>query len=167
MCYLFIIYLVYYKLLNYRNEFGKLFTDAPIFSNIIYMDIRTILTTGNTVAVVGISPDPGRASHQVASYLQSAGYRIIPVRPDGDKILGEKVYRSLKDIPFKVDIVDVFRKSEAVPPIAEEAIQIGASTLWLQEGVANAEAEAMAREAGMSVVSDRCMLKEHRKLGIA
>ena len=124
------------------------------------------MTTGNTVAVVGISPDPGRASHRVASYLQSAGYRIIPVRPDGDEILGEKVYRSLLDIPFAVDIVDVFRKPDAVYSIAMEAIQIGASTLWLQEGVANADAEALARDAGMAVVSNLCMLKEHRRLGI-
>ena len=102
----------------------------------------------------------------MASYLQSAWYRIIPVRPDGDEILGEKVYRSLLDIPFAVDIVDVFRKPDAVYSIAMEAIQIGASTLWLQEGVANADAEALARDAGMAVVSNLCMLKEHRRLGI-
>jgi predicted CoA-binding protein len=129
------------------------------------MNIRTILTTSRIVAVVGISPKPGRASYQVASYLQSAGYRIIPVRPNGEEILGEKVYGSLREIPFKVDIVDVFRKPETVPPIAREAIDIGARVLWLQEGVANPEAEEMAREAGLAVVSDRCMLKEHRRLG--
>jgi hypothetical protein len=128
------------------------------------MDTRTILTTSRIVAVVGISPDPGKASHRVASYLQSVGYRIIPVRPDGDKILGEKVYRSLREIPFKVDIVDVFRKSDAVPPIAQDAVQIGAKVLWLQEGVSHPEAENKAREAGLSVVSDRCMSKEHRRL---
>ncbi len=128
------------------------------------MDIETILTTGKTVAVVGISPDPSRASYGVASYLQSAGYRIVPVRPDVEKILGEKVYRTLKDIPFPVDIVDVFRKPEAVPPIAREAVDIGARALWLQEGVGNLEAESIAREGGLAVVSDRCMLKEHRRL---
>lgn len=131
------------------------------------MDISAILTTSKIVAVVGISHDPGRDSYRVASYLQSAGYRIVPVRPDGEKILGEKVYHSLRDIPFAVDIVDVFRRPEAVPPIAKEAVEIGAKVLWLQEGVANPEAEAMAREAGLSVVSDRCMLKEHRRLALS
>jgi predicted CoA-binding protein len=127
------------------------------------MDIETIFSTARTVAVVGISPDPSRASHGVASYLQSAGYRIIPVRPDGEEILGEKVYRTLSDIPFQVDIVDVFRKPEAAPPIAREAVAIGAKILWLQEGVGNHEAEAIAREGGLTVVSDLCMLKEHRR----
>jgi predicted CoA-binding protein len=130
------------------------------------MDIKTILTTSKTVAVVGISPKPERASYQVASYLQSAGYRIVPVRPNGEEILGEKVYGSLNDIPFSVDIVDVFRRPETVPPIAREAVDIGARVLWLQEGVANPEAEATALEAGLAVVSDRCMLKEHRRLKI-
>lgn len=131
------------------------------------MDISAILTTSKIVAVVGISHDPGRDSYRVASYLQSAGYRIVPVRPDGEEILGEKVYHSLRDIPFAVDIVDVFRRPEAVPPIAKEAVKIGAKVLWLQEGVANPEAEAMARKAGLSVVSDRCMLKEHRRLALS
>ena len=128
------------------------------------MDIKTILTTSKNVAVVGISQNQGRASHSVASYLQSVGFRIVPVRPDGDEILGEKVYRSLKDIPFAVDVVDVFRRPEAVPLIVEDAVEIGAKVLWLQEGVSNPEAEELAREAGMTVVSDRCMLKEHRRL---
>ena len=126
---------------------------------VIYMDIKTVLTTSKTIAVVGISPDPSRASYGVASYLQSAGYRIVPVRPDGEEILGEKVYRTLTDIPFPVDIVDVFRKPETVPPIAREAVEIGARILWLQEGVGNPEAESIAREAGLTVVSDLCMLK--------
>jgi predicted CoA-binding protein len=157
--------LAYYEFIKLHPVYFKLTVfHAPIYI-IIYMDIRTILTTSKTVAVVGISPDSERASHRVASYLQSVGYRIVPVRPDGEEILGEKVYRSLRDIPFQVDIVDVFRKPEAVPPIANEAIEIGAGTLWLQEGVANPEAEAMARKAGLAVVSDRCMLKEHRRLG--
>ncbi|UCG39185.1 MAG: CoA-binding protein [bacterium] len=128
------------------------------------MDIEQILTTYRTVAVVGLSPDPDRASHRVASYLQSAGFRIVPVRPDGDEILGEKVYHSLRDIPFPVEIVDVFRRSEAVGPIAEEAIAVGAKVLWLQEGVSNPEAEEMCRRAGLDVVSDRCILKDHRRL---
>lgn len=128
------------------------------------MDIENILTTTKTVAVVGLSPDPSRASFGVASYLQKAGYRIIPVRPGGGEILGEKVYGSLGEIPFPVDIVDVFRKPEVVVPIAREAVEIGARVLWLQEGVGNPEAEDIAREGGLEVVSNRCILKEHRRM---
>lgn len=128
------------------------------------MDIPTILKTYKTVAVVGLSPKPDRASYRVASYLKSVGYTIVPVRPDGDEILGEKVYHSLMDIPFKVDIVDVFRKPETVMPIAEDAVRIGAKVLWLQQGITNKKAEQYCREAGLAVVSDHCMLVEHRKV---
>lgn len=128
------------------------------------MNIEDILTTAKTIAVVGISPKSSRESFGVAAYLKKAGYRIIPVRPNGEEILGEKVYNSLGDIPFQVDIVDVFRKPEAVPPIAREAVRIGAKVLWLQEGVGNPEGEAIAREGGLEVVSNRCILKEHRRL---
>ena len=128
------------------------------------MDIETILKSYKTIAVVGLSADPARASHRVASYMKSAGYRIVPVRPDGDEILGEKVYHSLKDIPFPVDIVDVFRRSETVMPVAQEAVQIGAKVFWLQQGITNEEAEALCRDAGLDVVSDRCMLVEHRQM---
>ena len=127
------------------------------------MNIESILRSYKTIAVVGLSPDPGRASHRVASYMQSAGYRIVPVRPDGDEILGEKVYHSLDDIPFPVEIVDVFRRSETVVPVAREAVRIGARVFWLQEGITNEEAETLCREAGLDVVSDRCILVEHRK----
>ena len=127
---------------------------------------RKILDTARTIAVVGLSANRTKAGFTVPAYLQRAGYRIIPVRPDGDEILGEKVYRSLGDIPFPVDVVAVFRRSGAVPPIAGEAVKIGAKVLWLQEGITHPEAEAAARKAGMAVVSDRCMLKEHRRLGI-
>ena len=127
------------------------------------MDIPTILKTYKTVAVVGLSANPDRASYRVASYLKSAGYTIVPVRPDGDVILGEKVYHSLMDIPFKVDIVDVFRKPETVMPIAEDAVRIGAKVFWLQQGITNEKAEQYCREAGLEVVSDHCMLVEHRK----
>ena len=129
------------------------------------MDIETILNSYNTIAVVGLSPDPARASNRVASYMQSVGYKIVPVRPDGDEILGEKVYHSLVDIPFQVDIVDVFRRSETVVPVAHEAVHIGAKVFWLQEGITNEEAETFCRKAGLEVISDRCMLKEHRKAG--
>ena len=128
------------------------------------MDIPTILKTCKTVAVVGLSPKPDRASYRVASYLKSAGYTIVPVRPDGEEILGEKVYHSLLDIPFKVDIVDVFRKPETVMPIAEDAVRIGAKVFWLQQGITNEKAEQYCRDAGLSVVSDHCMLVEHRRV---
>ncbi len=130
------------------------------------MDIETILKQYRTVAVVGLSPKPDRASYRVASQLQRCGYRIVPVRPGGGEILGEKVYSTLSEIPFPVEVVDVFRQSEAVGPIADEAIKIGAKVLWLQEGVTNPEAEERARAAGLKVVSDLCMLKECRRVGV-
>jgi predicted CoA-binding protein len=128
------------------------------------MDIETILKSYKTIAVVGLSADPARTSHRVASYMKSAGYRIVPVRPDGDEIMGEKVYHSLKDIPFPVDIVDVFRRPETVMPIAREAVEIGAKVFWLQQGITNEEAETLCRDAGLDVVSDRCILVEHRQV---
>jgi predicted CoA-binding protein len=127
------------------------------------VDIQTILNTYKTIAVVGLSSNPERPSYRVASYLKSAGYKIVPVRPDGGEILGEKVYHSLVDIPFDIDIVDVFRKPETVMPIAREAVQIGAKVFWLQQGITNEEAESFCRNAGLEVISDRCMLVEHRK----
>jgi hypothetical protein len=118
------------------------------------------------VAVVGISPKADRPSYIVASYLKSKGYRIIPVRPDKEEILGEKVYHHLIEIPkeIQVDVVDIFRKSEDVPPIVEEAIQRGAKVVWMQEGVIHEEAKAKAEKAGLKVVMDRCMKKEHQRL---
>ncbi len=129
-------------------------------------EIKTILSTHNTVAVVGISPKPDRPSYIVATYLQSKGYRIIPVRPDGEVILGERVYRDLKEIPkeIDIDIVDVFRKSEDVLPVVEEAIERGAKMVWMQEGVVNQDAAAKAEKAGLKVVMDRCIKKEHQRL---
>jgi len=129
-------------------------------------EIKTILSTHNTVAVVGISPKPDRPSYIVATYLQSKGYRIMPVRPDGEVILGERVYRDLKEIPkeIDIDIVDVFRKSEDVLPVVEEAIERGAKMVWMQEGVVNQDAAAKAEKAGLKVVMDRCIKKEHQRL---
>jgi predicted CoA-binding protein len=129
-------------------------------------ELKETLQRSKTVAIVGISPKPDRPSYIVASYLQSKGYRIIPVRPDGKEILGEKVYHSLAEIPGKitVDIVDIFRKSEDVPPVAEEAIQRGARLVWMQEGVTNSEACDKAEKAGLKVVMDRCIKKEHQRL---
>jgi predicted CoA-binding protein len=128
-------------------------------------EIKHILRNFKTVAVVGISPKEDRPSYTVASYLKSKGYRIIPVRPDGDEILGEKVYHSLSEIPkeIRVEVVDIFRRSEDIPPIIEEAIQRGAKAIWMQEGVIHKEAGEKAEKAGLKVVMDRCMKKEHQR----
>jgi uncharacterized protein len=129
-------------------------------------EIKDVLRRYKTVAVVGISPREDRPSYGVASYLKSKGYRIIPVRPDGDKILGEKVYHGLTEIPkgIEIDVVDIFRKSEDVPPVVEEAIHRQAKVVWMQEGIINQEASAKAEKAGLKVVMDRCMKKEHQRL---
>jgi predicted CoA-binding protein len=127
-------------------------------------EIRDILTATKTVAVVGLSDNPERASYHVAAYLQGHGYRIIPVNPAVTEVLGERAYAGLRDVPVPVDLVDVFRKSEAVPPIVEDAIAIGAKAVWMQEGVVHEEAAARARTAGLKVVMDRCTLKEHASL---
>jgi len=129
-------------------------------------DIKEILSNFKTVAVVGISPKEDRPSYIVASYLKSKGYRVIPVRPDGEVILGEKVYHSLAEIPKEigVEIVDIFRRSEDVPPVVEEAIQQRARVVWMQEGVIHKEAGAKAEKAGLKVVMDRCMKKDHQRL---
>ncbi len=126
-------------------------------------DIKNILKESQTIAVVGLSPRAERDSHRVAKYLQSQGYRIIPVNPSADEILGERSYPDLASIPEPIDVVDVFRRSEAVPEIVEEAIKVGARTVWMQEGVIHEEAAARASEAGLQVVMDRCTMKEHRR----
>ena len=129
-------------------------------------ELKDALSHCKTVAVVGISPKEDRPSYIVASYLKSQGFRIIPVRPDGEEILEEKVYHRLSEIPKEigVDVVDIFRRSEDVPPIVEEAIQRGVKVVWMQEGVVHEQAAATARAAGLQVVMDRCPLKEHRKM---
>lgn len=128
--------------------------------------IREVLENSKVIAVVGLSPKSDRPSHRVAAYLKEQGYKIIPVRPSADEILGEKAYPSLKEIPedIQVDVVDVFRKSEDVPPIVNQAIDIGAKAVWLQEGIVNEEAAQKAGAAGLKVVMDRCMLKEYKRL---
>ena len=127
--------------------------------------IDKILSEAKTVAVVGISDKPERPSHGVARYLQSRGYKILPVNPLLTEVLGEKAYKSLSEIPGKVDLVDVFRKSEEVPPIAEEAIRIGARFFWMQEGVVSETARELLTGAGIPVVMDRCVKKELAKRG--
>ena len=125
--------------------------------------IRYILDNAHTIAVVGLSSRKERAGYYVPAYLQQQGYRIIPVNPYLDKALGEKAYPSLPSVPVHVDLVLIFQRSEAVPPFVEQAIQIGAKAVWMQLGIKNKEAAAMARAAGVQVVQDACMLVEHRK----
>jgi len=129
-------------------------------------EIKDTLRNVKTIAVVGISPKEDRPSYIVASYLKSKGYQIIPVRPDGEEILGEKVYHSLSEIPEEigVDAVDIFRRSEDVPPLVEEAVQRGIKVIWMQEGVIHKEAGEKAEKVGLKVVMDRCMKKEHQRL---
>lgn len=128
--------------------------------------LREILDSCRVIAVVGLSAREDRPSHRVAAYLQAQGYRIIPVNPGLKEVLGERAYGSLEEIPgeIEVDVVDVFRRPEDVPPIAQQAIARGAKVLWLQEGIINEQAAFSAERAGLWVVQDRCMLKEHRRL---
>jgi predicted CoA-binding protein len=125
--------------------------------------VAQILRGTKTIAVVGLSSNPMRASHGVAEYLKSAGYRIIPVNPNETEVLGEKAYARLEDVPEPVDIVDVFRRAEEVPPVAESAIRIGAKVLWMQLGIENAVAAEKARGAGLVVVEDSCLMVEHKR----
>ncbi len=125
--------------------------------------ITELLKTAKTIAVVGLTDSPLRPSYGVSQYMRSHGYRIIPVNPNITEWMGEKAYASLLDVPDKIDIVDVFRRSDAVPEVVEQAIQIKAPAIWLQEGVIHEEAAEMARQAGIFVVMDLCILKEHRR----
>jgi uncharacterized protein len=128
--------------------------------------LQRILRQCHTIAVVGLSADPSRPSFGVARYLQAAGYRIVPVNPRyvGNSILGEPCYASLADIPFAVDLVDVFRHSEDVLPVAEQAVDMGARCLWQQLGIANLQADALARAAGLDSVYNRCTQIDHARL---
>lgn len=125
--------------------------------------IRTILENAKTLAVVGLSSKPSRPSHGVASYMQKHGYRIIPVNPHEDSVLGEKAYAAVDLVPDAVDVVVIFRRPEFVPEAVDQAVRKGAKVVWMQEGVANEDAARRAREAGLEVVQDRCILKEHAK----
>ncbi len=126
--------------------------------------IRLLLEQSRTIAIVGLSPDEQRPSHDVARYLQAHGYRIVPVNPRCTEVLGERCFASLEDIPFPVDLVDVFRRTEELVPIARSAVAIGARGLWQQLGVANDEADAIARAGGLVSVMDRCIKIDHRRL---
>jgi hypothetical protein len=128
------------------------------------MSIPELLRSSKTIAVVGLSANPMRPSFGVSEYMQSAGYRIIPVNPNETEVLGERCYATLRDVPEPVDIVDIFRRPEHVPELVEQAIAIGARAVWMQEGVVHHAAAARARDAGLFVVMDRCILKDHRRL---
>ena len=124
-------------------------------------EISEILKNYRTIAVVGLSPKEDRPSYQVAKYLKEHGYRIVPVNPGQKEILGETCYKTLKDIPFPVEVVDIFRNVEAIPAIVDEAIEKGAKVVWMQLGLAEPVSAQKAREAGLQVVMDRCMKIEH------
>ena len=127
-------------------------------------DIKRILSENKTIAVVGLSPKWNRPSHFAAKYMKEHGYKIIPVNPGYDKILGEKCYKNLLDIPEPVDIVDIFRRSKDVPPIVDDAIRIGAKFVWMQLTVVNEEAAQKARDAGLEVVMNRCVKIEYGRI---
>jgi predicted CoA-binding protein len=123
-----------------------------------------LLRSARTIAVVGLSSRRSRPSYGVSEYMKTCGYRIIPVNPNEAEVLGEKCWATLDEVPGPVDIVDIFRRSEMVPEIVDAAIRIGAKGVWMQEGVVNEEAAEKARAAGLEVVMDHCILKEHRKM---
>jgi len=131
--------------------------DVPTSSD----SILEVLKTSKTIAVVGLSSRRMRPSYGVAEYMQSAGYRIIPVNPNETEVLGEKSYMRLEDVPEPIDIVDIFRRSEYVPGIVESAIRVGARAVWMQEGVFHPAAAERGRQAGLFVIEDSCILKEH------
>jgi predicted CoA-binding protein len=125
--------------------------------------LADLLRKSRVIAVVGLSSKKFRPSYGVAEYMQKEGYRIIPVNPNETEVLGEKAYARLEDVPEHIDIVDIFRRSEFVPPLVEDAIRMGASAVWMQEGVVHEQAAEKARSAGLVVVMDRCILKEHSR----
>ena len=128
-------------------------------------EIIEIFKNTKTIAIAGLSPDASKASNMVAVYLQNAGFKIVPVYPKEDTILGEKVYRTISEIPFKIDMVDIFRKPDAIAEIIDEAIARGdVDTVWTQLGLVNNEAAALAKEAGLKVVQNKCTKIEHRNL---
>ena len=128
-------------------------------------EVKEIFESVKTIAVLGLSPNPEKDSHKVAAYLQQVGYKIVPVYPKEDEILGEKVYRSLKEIPFSVDMVDIFRKPDALVAIADACIERGdVKVFWAQKGIVNNEAAKKAKEAGMRVVQNQCAMVDHKNL---
>jgi predicted CoA-binding protein len=127
-------------------------------------EMRKILKESHTIATVGLSSDPDKAGHYVPEYLIEHGYNVIPVNPTIESAMGKKAYPDLKSIPEKVDLVQIFRKAQDVPPIVDQAIEIGAKVIWMQLGIVNEEAAKKARDAGIAVVMDHCMMVEHKRL---
>jgi len=132
-------------------------------------ELKFIYENYKTIAVVGLSKDPAKDSHRVAEYLKAKGYRIIPINPTADEILGEKCYKSLLDVPETIEIVDIFRPAKDVPPIVDQAIELkrrlgNPRVIWMQLGIVNEEAAMRARNANLTVVMDKCMMKEHKRL---
>lgn len=125
---------------------------------------KEIMEKYHAVAIIGLSSNPEKPSYAVGSYLKEHGYKVIPVNPREEEILGEKSYPDLSSIPGEVEVVDIFRRPEDIPPLAEEAVKIGARVVWTQEGIVSEEAAEIARRAGLDVVMDRCMRKEHIRL---
>jgi predicted CoA-binding protein len=128
------------------------------------LEISKLIKEYKTIAVVGLSPKENRPSNQVARYLIEAGYKIIPVNPGQSEILGKTCYPDLKSIPEHIDIVDIFRRAEDIPPIVVDAISINAKVIWMQQGIINEEAAALARKAGLTVIMDRCLKVDHMNL---
>jgi predicted CoA-binding protein len=126
--------------------------------------MKDILLSAKTIASVGLSSNPTRESYGIAAYLKGQGYRIVPVNPTTSEVLGERAYPDLESVPEKIDVVQVFRKPEDVPPVVDSAINVGAKVVWMQEGIVNEEAAAKARAAGLQVVMDACMRAAHRRL---
>ena len=134
------------------------------FSNPDDAALRALLDRVKTIAVIGLSPQPARPSYRVAQAMQRYGYRIVPVRPLVDEVLGEKAYASLADIPFRIDLVDVFRAAEHIPAIVEQCLALHLPSIWIQEGIVAEDAAQQAQAGGMSVVMDRCILKDYVRL---
>ncbi|HLO29771.1 MAG TPA: CoA-binding protein [Anaerolineales bacterium] len=126
--------------------------------------MKDILLSARTIASVGLSSNPAKESYGIVRYLKSQGYRVIPVNPTADEIMGEKSYPDLESVPEKIDVVQVFRRPEDVPPVVDSAIKVGAKVVWMQEGIVNEEAAQKAREAGLQVVMDACMRATHQRL---
>lgn len=136
-------------------------------SNPSDQELRQILSNASTIAVVGASSKPDRSSHGIMRRLQQVGYRVVPVNPNEREVLGERAYPSLKDVPVRIDIVDVFRRPEFTPAIADDAVAVGAKVLWLQSGIENEDAAARAKAGGLTVVMDACLATVHSYLRVA
>lgn len=151
------------KVTQQENAVSDILCEIPEY-NPPSEKIKAILEKYKEVAIVGLSPKPERDSHKVAKYLKENGYRIVPVNPGQKEILGERCYPNLKAIPFLVEVVDIFRKPEAIPPVVDDAIEIGAKVVWMQIGLAHNQAADKARKAGLEVVMNKCIKIEHMSM---